>query len=71
MKLVDELYPNEDELTKFFDKIDWVTLGKIINEIGGAINEMDRRKAQKFTFDLFLIATRYFPTNILEVLKKD
>lgn len=70
MKLVDELYPNEDELTKFFDKIDWVTLGKIINEAGAAINDLDHRKAQKFTFDLFLIVSKYFPTNILEVLKK-
>lgn len=53
MKLIDELYPNEDELTKFFDKIDWITVGKIINKAGDAINELDHRKAQKFTFDIF------------------
>lgn len=70
MKLVDELYPNEDELTKFFDKIDWVTLGKIVSEAGEAINDLDHRKAQKFTFDLFLIVSKYFPINTLEVLKK-
>lgn len=71
MKLVDELYPNEEELTKFFDKIDWGTLGKIINEAGDAINEMDERKAHKFAFDLFLIVSRHFPTSVLEVLKKE
>lgn len=70
MKLIDEIYPNEDELTKFFDKIDWITVGKIINEAGASINDLDHRKAQKFTFDLFLIVSRYFPTSILEVLKK-
>lgn len=70
MKLIDELYPNEEELTKFFDKIDWVTVGKIINEAGAAMGDMDKRKGQKFAFDLFLIVSKYFPTNILEVLKK-
>lgn len=70
MKLIDELYPNEEELTKFLDKIDWVTLGKIINDTSEAINEVDERKAHKFAFDLFLVITRYFPTNVLEVLKK-
>lgn len=71
MKLIDEIYDNEKDITNFFSTIDWPAVGRFVYSASDAINKMPKDKAYKFTFDLFLVVAYHLNINAFEVLKKE
>lgn len=71
MKLIDELYPDEKDITNFFSIVDWPTVGSIVESTIPTINEMPKDKAYKIAFDLFLVIAYHLNINAFEVLKKE
>lgn len=71
MKLIDEIYDNEKDINNFFNTIDWITVGRIVESASAAFNEMPKDKANKFAFDLFLVVAYHLNINVFEALKKE
>lgn len=71
MKLIDEIYPDEKDITNFFSKVDWTAAGRFVESASAAFNKMPKDKAHKFAFDLFLVVAHHLNINVFEVLKKE